>query len=183
MRALDENLTDALVTSDEFDSFDYNLRQEIEELAKVDYDSQSDSWKGNTLGYAYLWQTEKLLRAAGLMDEYTFEMINELKERMAVYRDLRLMLQTIRLATITVRAGIIPEMAHFGEGFRKRQSKVASRHRTTGGLTPEERQGRNEKIVAHFKKTFLTLHGFATRHAAKYDLSPTSIKNIIKPTD
>ena len=194
-KPLDKNLTDALVTSDEFDSFDYNLRQEIEELGKIDYDSQSDSWKENTIASTYLLTAEKLLREAGLLDGFA-DTIGELKKEITEYRSARVLLQTLRLAIITARAGIIPEMAHYGEGFRKRQSKVASRHRTTGGLTPEERQGRNEEIIARFetasKNGRITPNGFATKYAKNgfttedgktHKLSPTQIKNIIKPTD
>jgi len=48
------------------------------------------------------------------------------------------------------------------------------------GLTPEQRQARNEAIWAAYKKTKLSLNGFAIDQGKKHRLSPTSIKNIIK---
>lgn len=183
-KSLNYNITDAMIASDEWESFDYNLRLQIEELATIDYDNQPEKWKENTLARSYLYHAEKLLQETGAMNDYTINTINELKKVIMKYEGMNIFLQTLRLATIVTRAGIIPEMAECGENYRKEQSRKASIKRTTGGLTPDERQKRNESIVEHYKKAReknrdITLNSFAKQHADKYRLKPTRIKQII----
>ena len=182
-KSLDHNLTDTIVTSDEWDNFDYNLRLQIEELADIDYDNKLEKWKENTLASGYLNYAERLLRETGVIDDYTLNSIRELKKEIMEYRNMKTLLLTLRLVTITLRAGIIPEMAHYGENYRKAQSRKSSTKRTTRGLTPNERQKRNERIVEHWKQVSnkgLKLNSFAQKHVKTYKIGTTQIKKIIQ---
>lgn len=110
-RTLDKNLTDGLLTGDEWDDYEYNLRQEIKELSEIGYDEKSADWKQNTLAYGYLFRAEEMLRKAGILDKYTQDSIKELKKAIKQYDGLKLFLLTLRLATITARAGVVPDLA------------------------------------------------------------------------
>ena len=76
------------------------------------------------------------------------------------------------------------EMKAKADILSKTQSKRSSKPRKTGGITPQERDERNQKIREHFKKAskngHISLHGFAEKHADKYCLKPTRLKQIIK---
>lgn len=65
-------------------------------------------------------------------------------------------------------------------GYSDRQSKSASKSRTTRGMTPEERAERNRRIRESYARTDLTLNSFAINEARKQKLSPSTIKKIIK---
>lgn len=110
-KLLDRNITDALMTSDEWESFDYNLQQQIQELSRIGYDEKPEEWKKNTLAYSYLWHAEKLLKESGAMDKYTETLIEELKKGILKYEGMKILLLTLRLATMTARAGVLPAMA------------------------------------------------------------------------
>ena len=183
-KSLDYNVTDALITSDEWENFDYNLRLQIDELANIDYDSQSKEWKKNTLAAGYLYYVGKLLQEAGVVDNYTINTIKELKKAITNYGGMRIFLQTLRLATIATRAGIIPKMAHVGVRHSDTQTEKRLKRTKWKGLTREQRSARNQKIIEHFKKAsesgHIKLHGFAIKHADKYLLKPTRMKQIIK---
>lgn len=183
-KSLDHNVTDALITSDEWESFDYNLRLQIEELAEINYDSKSEEWKKNTLASGYLCYVEKLLQEAGIVDNYTINTIKELKKTIISYGGMRIFLQTLRLATIATRAGIIPKMAHVGERHSDTQTEKRLKRTKWKGLTREQLLDRNQKIIKHYKHVskngHITLHCFAKKHADKYCLKPTRIKQIIK---
>jgi len=60
------------------------------------------------------------------------------------------------------------------------QSLRAARPRKRNGITPEEREKRNKKIITAWEKTGLTLNSFATIQAKENKLSITQIKNIVK---
>lgn len=103
-------LTDALVTSDEWENFDYHLRSEIKELGQIDYDKAPLNWKKNTLAYGYLYHVEKLLHEK-LEDWYDArDDIHELKTLIEKYDHLKTFLLTLRIATIAYRAGTISQM-------------------------------------------------------------------------
>jgi len=109
---LDQNISDKLLTSDEWDNYEYSLRQEIKELGEIGYDEKSDEWKRNTLAYGYLFRAEEILRKAGLLDQYTQDSIEEIRKATAKYEGLKLVLLTIRLAIMTARAGVVPGLAN-----------------------------------------------------------------------
>lgn len=183
-KSLDHNITDALVTSDEWESFDYNLRLQIEELEEIDYDNKSKEWKKNTLAAGYLYYAEKLLQETGIVDAHTIDTIKELRKAITNYDGMRIFLQTLRLAIIVTRAGIIPQMAHAGKKHSDTQTEKRLRRTTWKGLTQEQLSTRNQKIIKHYqhvsKNGHITLHCFAVKHADKYRLKPTRIKRIIK---
>ena len=179
---LDHNITDALITSDEWESFDYNLRLQIEELAKVDYDNQKPTWKENTLANTYLFHVEKLLRKTGGLDAYTLKTIEELKKVIMNFEGMKILLLTLRLATLATRAGIIPEIAQMGVNTSAVQSKKGSKRPVVDGLTPEQRDRRNMEINEHFKKVAgnLSTYGFAKKYEKKYGLKQAQIRKILK---
>ncbi|MBE9572346.1 MAG: hypothetical protein IMF11_17090 [Proteobacteria bacterium] len=183
-KSLDCNVTDALIVSDEWENFDYNLRLQIEELANIDYDNKSKEWKENTLASGYLYYVEKLLQEAGMVDNHTINTIKELRKAITNYDSMRIFLQTLRLATIATRAGIIPEMAHVGERHSDTQTEKRLRRTTWNGLTREQLSLRNQEIVARYKKAYeknkaVTPNSFATQHASEYNLKERQIRNIL----
>jgi len=157
VKSLDSNYTDALVASDEWENFDYNLRLQIEELARIDYDKKPEKWKRNTLAYGYLWHVEKLLRETGTIDNYTLNTIKELKKVITKYEGTKILLLTLRLATIVMRAGIIPEMAQFGYKTKKRSSDAGL---NSWGSTPKERKKRNDYIQNEINRLCNKGHSF-----------------------
>ena len=142
--------TDALITSDEWDSFDYNLRLEIKELGMVNYDDLSEDWKKNTYAFGYLFHAEKLLNEKGEMLtieqwKHAINNIRELKTLIKKYDHLKTFLLTLRLATITYRAGLIPKFTTEGAAYLNRQSHA-------GQQKPAGIQTRDDQIREHFKK-------------------------------
>jgi len=63
--------------------------------------------------------------------------------------------------------------------FSNKQKEVRNKRKTWKGLSPAEREERNQKIKEHFKKSKLTLNSFAKKHSKKYDLSVRHIRTII----
>ena len=56
----------------------------------------------------------------------------------------------------------------------------ARKPRTRYGMTPEERQKRNDEIRRLFRESRLDQTSFSERHAAEYKLKPRQIRNILK---
>lgn len=59
------------------------------------------------------------------------------------------------------------------------QQKRRSKRQTWNGLTREEREKRNQKIIEHFKKTPLKPSSFAQKYASKYGLKPRRVRDIL----
>ncbi len=181
-------VTDSLITSDEWDSFDYNLRLQIKELGHIDYDSTSSDWKKNTLAFGYLYRVENLLIEQGEIENRTIENIRELQTLIKKYDNLKIFLLTLRIATITHRAGLIPKLVTGGEAhmkYRDQQREKAKKPRSYKGKTPTEIQTRNDQIREHFKKALiknprLTPYSFSEKHAARYGLKPRRVRDILK---
>jgi hypothetical protein len=181
-------ITDALITSDEWDSFDYKLRLEIEELEHIDYDSTPIDWKKNTLAFGYLYHVEKLLDEKCQCGDHEFENIRELQTLIKKYDHLKTFLLTVRIATIAYRAGLIPKFITEGEEhlkYRDRQREKAELPRGHDGKDPAEIQTRNNQIREHFQKAHiknpsLTISGFAEKHAARYRLKSRRVRDILK---
>ncbi|MFC1798644.1 hypothetical protein ACFLZL_02420 [Thermodesulfobacteriota bacterium] len=165
-------LTDSLITSDEWDSFDYNLRSQIKDLEKH-YDSLSDDRKKSMLAHTYLYHVEKLLKERKETGNQAIENIHELQTLIKKYDHFKTFLLTLRIATTAYRAGLVPELVIMGHTHSKGQSKK-------GQTTPKALPERNRKIIEHFKKTHLTQSSFSTKHAARYGLKPRQIRNILK---
>lgn len=180
-KSLDDNITDALITSDEWDNIHYDLKQEM--AALLDRETFEEC-KNQNFAHTYLAHAEKLIRGKGDVDVGIPPLIRELRDSVKDYKCWRVFMQMLRLTTIISRSGVIPEMAHTGEKFKHVQSDKASKQRARNGLTPEKRAERNRKIIEHFKKAskngHIKLNGFAKKHADKYGLKPTQFKEIIK---
>ncbi len=181
-------LTDALITSDEWDSFDYKLQLEIKELGTVDYDSQDINWKKNTLAFGYLYHVEKLLIEKYQWVDHEIEDIRELQTFIEKYNGLKTFLLTLRVATIAYRAGFIPKLVTVGAARLKYGEQQSidriGKPRGHGGLNPAEIQTRNKQIVEHFKKALLKNSSlkpsrFADKHAAEHKVSPRTIRLIL----
>ncbi len=184
-KKIDHYVTDSLITSDEFDNFDHQLRLQLKELKQIDYDSQSINWKRNTLPFGFLWHVEKLLAKKGKTPDQSIENIKELQALLGKYANVKTFLLTLRIATIAYRAGLIPEFTTLGEAYRNQQQKRANKPRSRGGKSPAEIQTRNAQIIEHFKKALLeypniTQSSFSKKHAAGYGLKPRQIRNILK---
>ena len=67
-----------------------------------------------------------------------------------------------------------------GAKYSKTQSDRRGNRQTWKGLSLAQREERNAKIWAAYKKTKLTLNGFAVDQGKKHKLSPTSIKKILE---
>jgi hypothetical protein len=185
----DHYVTDALVTSeDEWDSFDYNIRTQIKDLGKIDYDSQSSDWKKNTVAFAYLHYLEKLLLEKEQWVNHEIEDIREIQTLIERYDHLKTFLLTLRIAMIGFKNGHIPRLITEGEAhfeYRNAQSLKRGKRRIYGNKTLTEIEARNNQIVQDFKKTLqknpnLTPSGFSKKHAVDYKLKPSMVQKIIK---
>jgi len=76
---------------------------------------------------------------------------------------------------------IIP-IAVIGKKHSGTQSEKAKKKRIRNGVTPADREARDAAMCEHFKKTRLTINGFAVKHAAKYGLKPRSVRYILEKT-
>lgn len=169
--------TDALITSDEWDSIKYNLMLQLDELPdKKTFLANKD----HSLAHAYLIHAEKIIRKRGAWSSSTSSLIRELRKAMREPEAWRIFMQTLLLITITGRAGDIPEMVHTAQGYKQVQSIKGSKPRKRNGVTPAEREIRNEKIIEHYQRTRLKPAGFAEKHAAKYGLKPRTVRLILK---
>ena len=74
-----------------------------------------------------------------------------------------------RLKTIYTRA----------DNHSKSQSAKGSKKRASNGITPEEREKRNEKIKVAFEKWKKTENAFCIKYGGKNNLSPSTIRKII----
>ena len=173
------HFTDAVNAFDEWDSFDYDLQQQIKELARIDYDKNPQLWKNN-VAYGYLYHIEKLLTEKYQGSGSEIENIRELKTLLNKFDNLKTCLLTLQVATAAYRAGLIPELVQAGVSLKRSQSEKGSKRRTRNGITPAERSERDQKIFQHFKKTRLKPSGFAEKHAAKFGLKPRSVRLILK---
>lgn len=178
-KSLDDNITDALITSDEWDNIHYDLKHELAALLDR---KTFEECRDQNFAHTYLAHAEKLIREKGDID--ITPLIRELRDALKDYKCWRVFMQMLRLTTIISRSGVIPEMAHTGEKYKHVQSAKGSKQRARNGLTPEKRAERNQKILEHYKKAskngHIKLNGFATQHADKYGLRPTQFKEIIK---
>jgi hypothetical protein len=172
-------ITDALITSEyEFDYFDDQLQLQLKELAEIRYDDQPESWKRNTLAYSYLDKAERLLKEKAL-DDGT---VRELRSLIGKYTNLKMFLLTLRLATITYRAGLIPKLTTEGASYLNRQRDKAGKPRSHDGKTPAELKTRNQEIKSAFekKKTTDSDNAFYIRYGKKYNLSRSAIRKIVE---
>lgn len=76
------------------------------------------------------------------------------------------------------------EWKEHAEKHSQTQRQKRGKRRTWNGLTREQLSARDESMIEHYKKAskngHISLHGFAIKHADKYCLKPTRIKQIIK---
>ena len=166
-----------------------NLKEE-ETLPKYRYDHQPEKWplSGSWLyrfASKYLDDAERLLKEKNLYFNDEIETtFRELRSLFNKYNHLKTFLLTLRIATITYRAGLIPDNAKFGEKWRTDQSIKASKDRARNGMTPSERKIRDEKIFDDFKKErlknrHLTINAFSNTFTADDGPKPRQVRTII----
>lgn len=124
----EQYITDELISSDEWDNFDYRIREEIESYKQVFHTGQSLNWETSLVGSSYLLYAEKLLRQKGQWRGVGD--IKELQTLISKYDDLKIFLLTLRIATMTYREGLIPMLVR--EGI----SRIDGR--SEGGKVPKE---------------------------------------------
>lgn len=76
----------------------------------------------------------------------------------------------------------IEPVVDMGEHYGKTQSEKARRPRTRGGMTPAQREARNEAIRRDFQKTRLNVTNFSQKYQSKYGLKARQIRHILKGT-
>ena len=178
-------ITDNLITSgEEFNYFDTQLQLWQKELSKTRYDNQPSKWplSGSweyQFACSYLDKAERLLKEKKLHFNDENEIIREIRALFGKYENLKMFLLTLRIATITYRAGFIPELVQHGVTFSKIQSERLPEKRTIKGVTLEMRIERNQIIIDHFKKTRFTPNHFADKYAEDYKLSPRTVRFIL----
>ena len=83
-----------------------------------------------------------------------------------------------KLASIAIKEVMVSD-----RDYKAGQAIKAQKPRTIKGITPDQRNDRNNKIISHFQEATasgkITLEGFAKKYAKKYDVSPRQIKRII----
>lgn len=183
-KRLSKEITDALITSDEFDSFDYNLKFQIKELASIGYDSEPQLWKNN-LAYSYLYHAEKLLLKKNQIGDSEIENIRELQTLIKKYENIKTMLLTLRIVISASRAGIIPQIVTGFVKYSKSQSGKGSKKRGRSGKSVDEIETRNIHIRNDFKQAklknrHLTPHQFSNDPPQDYSIKPRQIRAILK---
>ncbi len=87
-------------------------------------------------------------------------------------------------AAMQARIRPVEPLIKIGKSRRNKQKEARGKRKTWKGLTREQMSVRNQKIVEHYKEAsknrHIKLNGFAKKHADKYLLKPTRIKQIIK---
>jgi hypothetical protein len=177
-----KNITDAFITSDEWDNIKYNLTQELDALRDK---KTFMACKDETFAHNYLEHAEDVIRKKGGWEISILSLIRELKEAIKEPETWRIFMQTLLLVTITNRAGEIPETADEGKRYKKDQSDKGGKRWIN---EVDKLTARNNKIIEHFreahrKNKHLTPSRFADKHAAKYEkehkIKPRTIRFIL----
>jgi len=170
----DWEITDAFVTSDAWDNWDYELTQELEAMRDIEVFKAIGA---HTFAHIYLNNAEDIMFKNSRFGSGMLSLIHELRQSIKGREAWRIFMQTLRLVTLTNRAGDIPKTARTGKKYKQEQSE-------RGGKRWKEKADaleiRNKKIFKHFKETHLTPRSFAIRHAADHGLKPRHVQDIIK---
>ena len=88
-------------------------------------------------------------------------------------------------AAMQARIRPVEPLIEIGKSRSDQQKETRNKRRTWKGLTRKQILTRNQKIIEHYKEAssksgHIKLHGFAVKHANKYLLKPTRLKQIIK---
>ena len=169
----DWGITDAFVTSDEWDTLRDDLKYELDALRDPE---TFKACKDETSAHTYLNLAEKIIRKRSEWEISTLSLIRELREAIKDPQAWRVFMQTLRLVTITTRAGEIPKTAQAGRKHSQTQSDK-------GGQRWKEKADkleiRNTKIFEDFNNSPLSARRFADLHASDYGLKPTQLRAII----
>ncbi|MFC1580036.1 hypothetical protein ACFL4N_03910 [Thermodesulfobacteriota bacterium] len=115
------NPTDGLRTSDEWENVEHIIKTELYELGDKKIFGKK---KNDNIAQTYLKYAEQLLEEKGLLTSDIQSLIRELKERVKDPDTWSVFIQTLRLATITARAGTIPKLAQAGAEMKTNSSKT-----------------------------------------------------------
>jgi len=168
-----DNRIDGLIVTDDW----YDLQEKIDEQLETFLNpSTFEQNKSKNFAISFIDRAEKLIEK----NSDTIALLAELRDKSQDPDYWRVIMQTIKLVILALRAGYIPDMAQTTVKEKRRQSLKGSRPRTRNGITPTERLERNKEILSHYEQTHLSISGFANKHAAKYTLQPRQIRNILK---
>ena len=167
------NKIDGLIVTDEW----YALEEKIDEQLETFLDASIfETNKSRNIAISFINRAENLIEK----NPSTIALLAELRDKSQDPDYWRVIMQTIKLVILALRAGYIPDMAQTTVKEKRRQSLKGSRPRTRNGITPTERLERNKEILSHYEQTHLSISGFANKHAAKYTLKPRQIRTILK---
>lgn len=137
-------------------------------VVKIDEDNKKLFWIKSDIEAALL-ALESIKTLKGLL----------IKNGAVNNEGVKIYLHTLEMTINLSRAGNISEKAIQGERQSIGQSKKGQKHRKVKGMTPEERETRNEGIRAAFKKWKKKENAFCIKYGGKHDLSPSAIRKII----
>ena len=167
------NKIDGLIVTDEW----YALEEKIDEQLETFLDASIfETNKSRNIAISFINRAENLIEK----NPSTIALLAELRDKSQDPDYWRVIMQTIKLLILALRAGYIPEMAQTTVKERRRQGVKARRPRTRNGITPPDRDKRNEEMIVHYQQTHLSISGFANRHTATYSLKPRQIRTILK---
>lgn len=173
----DWNITDAFITSDEWDARLHDMTKELRDLS---YNKKLFKACGqHTFAHQYLTHAEEALRKHGWLESENRSLLLELRSAITSPAKWRVFVQTLRLVTLVARAGVIPTAAQAGREYKQMQTDRAKK---TWTKKVNELETRNMKIREHFKQTHLSARRFAELHAAEYGLKPQQIRRILSGT-
>jgi hypothetical protein len=115
-----EYITDAMVMSDEWDNWRYNLESELDMMCdkKIFKECQDENF-----GQTYLNHAAETIRKGESMDKSNLSLIWELRETIKDQAAWMVFMKTLRLVTITNRSGIFPRLAQ-AEAEKKDYSRI-----------------------------------------------------------
>lgn len=152
-----ENEIAGLVVTDDW----YQLEEKIEEQLKTFKDPDTFyNNKSENIAISFINRAENLIEKT----PSTIALLAELRERSQYPESWRLILQTIKLIILALRAGYIPGMAQVTVKEKRRQSSKGSLPRTRNGMTPDERRIRDAQILADYGRSRLNKSAFMAYH-------------------
>ena len=152
-----ENKIDGVVVTDTW----YTLEKQINEQLKTFKDPETFNHnRTKNVVISFLDRAENLLEK----NPDTIALLIELRERSQYPESWQVVMQTIKLVILALRAGYIPNMAQVTVKEKRRQSSKGSLPRTRNGMTPDERRIRDAQILADYGRSRLNKSAFMAYH-------------------
>ena len=117
-----KNITDAMVMSDEWDAWRYDLEYELDNMKdKKIFELEKDV----NFAQIYLNHAENVLRKRDIEDKSDLSLIWELRETIKDQAAWMVFMKTLRLVTIVNRAGVVPKLAQ-SEAEKKENKQITT---------------------------------------------------------